>query len=234
VSGPLGADVLRAVPMRRGHFQLESGHHGDLWMELELLFRRPSVIAPFVEQLADRLRVHSVDAVCGPFNEGAFVALLVAGGLDCDFTYAERIADPRARSADARGPEPSPGSTAACGRARSSDAADAGAPPRNAMFPVEYHLPPPLHAVVRGRRVAIVNDVISAGSAVRGALADLDAIGARVVAIASLVVLGDAIVTFARERAIALETLAQLPYGLWTPGECPLCRAGVPVETVVR
>jgi hypothetical protein len=28
--------LLDALPARRGHFALESGHHGELWLELEL------------------------------------------------------------------------------------------------------------------------------------------------------------------------------------------------------
>jgi hypothetical protein len=33
-------DQTRIVPARRGHFRLESGHHGELWLELELLLVR--------------------------------------------------------------------------------------------------------------------------------------------------------------------------------------------------
>ena len=57
------------------------------------------------------------------------------------------------------------------------------------------------------RRVAIVNDVISAGSAVRGAYANLQALGGQVVAVGSLAVLGTPFVTFARERSLPLEAL---------------------------
>ena len=84
---------LSSVRARRGHFKLESGHHGDLWLDLETLCLRPANILPFAAELASRLRAHDVAAVCGPVNEGAFVALLVASELDCDFTYAERFVD---------------------------------------------------------------------------------------------------------------------------------------------
>src|SRR5438128_9566480 len=39
---------------------------------------------------------------------------------------------------------------------------------RDALFPVEYRVPGVLREKVHGKRIAIVNDVISAGSAVRG------------------------------------------------------------------
>jgi hypothetical protein len=38
---------------------------------------------------------------------------------------------------------------------------------------VKYRIPPALRSQVRGKRVAIVNDVINAGSAVRGTFLDL-------------------------------------------------------------
>lgn len=189
--------ILSLVAARRGHFELESGHHGDLWLDLETLCLQPRLVQPFAAEIAERLRPYRVDAVCGPLNEGAFVALLVASALECDFTYAERF------PAAARGE----------------------------MFGVAYRLPAVLRKRVEGRRVAIVNDVISAGSAVRGTFRDLRTIGAEVVAIASLVVLGEGLAGFARDHDITLEALVELPYNLWTPPECPLCRDGLEVES---
>ena len=189
---------LPSVASRRGHFKTESGYHSDLWMDLETLCRRPALVQPLTQELARRLAGCEVDAVCGPLNEGAFVALMVAAELGCDFTYAERIVSPE----------------------------------RDALYPVRYTLPTPLRPIVANRRVAIVNDVISAGSAVRGAFADLDAAGACVVAIACLLVLGEAIDAFAAERGVRLETLERSPYQLWAPSDCPLCRSGVPLDSL--
>ena len=191
-------NTLSSVAARRGHFKTESGYHTDLWMDLETLCRRPTTVQPLARALAEKLRAHSIDAVCGPLNEGAFIALMVAGELGCDFTYAERFAD--------------------------RDAAR--------LFPVRYALPAALRTIVAGRRIAIVNDVISAGSAVRGAWADLRALDAHVVAIGCLLVLGEAIETFAAERGLVIEALERSPYQLWTPAECPLCAAHVPLESV--
>lgn len=78
--------------------------------------------------------------------------------------------------------------------------------------------------------MAIVNDVINAGSAVRGTFADLQECGATVIAIATLLVLGAAADEFAARQGIALETLARLPNALWTPGECPLCVASMALK----
>jgi orotate phosphoribosyltransferase len=189
-------DLISFVQGRQGHFRLESGHHGDLWLQLETLCMRSREIQPFAAQLAVKLASHKAEVVCGPLNEGAFIALLVSLELGCDFVYAERFADPE----------------------------------RHGLYPVEYRLPKALHSSVKGKRVAIVNDVISAGSAVRGAFSDLQSMGADVVAIGALLGLGDSIGKFAEEQLVALELLHQMPHNLWTPAQCPLCAAGRPLE----
>jgi orotate phosphoribosyltransferase len=188
--------ILSLVRGRRGHFQLESGHHGDLWLELEALCLRPRELQPFAVRLAAALRKYRVEVVCGPLVEGAYVALLVSLELGCEFVYAERFVSPS----------------------------------REGLFPVEYRFPKALRSAVKGKRVAIVNDVISAGSAVRGAFFDLQSIGAEVVVIGALLGLGDSIEKFAGENHIALELLQRMPHNLWTPEGCPLCAAGEPIE----
>lgn len=195
----MGAEALFAgVRARRGHFRLESGHHADLWLDLESLCLNPLEVQPLAAQLANRLRKYTVDAVCGPLNEGAFVALMAAGVLGCQFAYAERFVSP-------------------------------GRQDGGSLFPVEYRLPAALHGAVSKKRVAIVNDVISAGSAVRGALADLDRLGAQVVVVGSLLVLGSAFVDHARTRGLPVEALSEQPFNLWLPEDCPLCLAEVPL-----
>jgi orotate phosphoribosyltransferase len=190
--------LLSLVNGRPGHFKLESGHHGDLWFQLETLCLHSREVRPFALRLAERLRRHNVEVVCGPLVEGAFVALLVSQELGCEFVYAERFADAT----------------------------------REGLFPVDYRLPKALQAAVKGKCVAIVNDVINAGSAVRGAFSDLQVLGADVVAIGALLALGDAITKFAAEKHVALELLEQMPNNLWAPEECPLCAARMPLEVV--
>jgi orotate phosphoribosyltransferase len=189
-------NILSFVHGLEGHFRLESGHHGDVWFELETLCLHSPKIRLFAARLAAKLVQHRVEVVCGPLVEGAFIALLVSLDLACRFVYAERFANTLPKG----------------------------------LYPVEYRLPKALHPAVKGKRVAIVNDVISAGSAVRGAFSDLQAIGANIVAIGALLALGDSFAGFASEHHVALELLNQMPHNLWTPSECPLCAAGQPLE----
>lgn len=87
---PLSSDDLVAiVGARRGHFRLESGLHSALWLDLDGLFAEPARIAPFVAALADLLRPHRPEVVCGPLLGGAFLAQRVAQLLDAEFWYTE-------------------------------------------------------------------------------------------------------------------------------------------------
>lgn len=188
-------DIARLLPAQKGHFRLESGHHGDLWLDLELLCLRPEPIQHLASQIASRLAPHNVEVVCGPLVEGAFVALMVAMQLRVPFTYSERFADLQA----------------------------------DALYPVQYRLPRALRPQIRGKRVAIVNDVINAGSAIRGTFADLKTCGAEPVAIGALAVLGNSAAKFAADQRLVLEAIASLPNQVWTSSECPLCAHGVPL-----
>jgi orotate phosphoribosyltransferase len=194
-------DVLGLLAARRGHFLLESGHRGDLWLDLEVLFLRPGRVQPFAAELAKRLSTLLVDAVCAPLVEGAFVGLMVASELGVDFSYSEPFSQPA----------------------------------EDGLFPVAYRIPAVLESSLRNKRVAIVSDVVNAGSAIRGTFAALVACGATPVAIGALLVLGTAASQFAASRELALQSVAALPNSLWVPAECPLCAAAIALETrVVR
>lgn len=101
------------------------------------------------------------------------------------------------------------------------------------MFQVAYPLPPGIAERARGKRVAIVDDVMSAGSALRGAWGEVEKYGARTVAAGALLVLGSAGVDFFRDRGIPLESVSRENLDLWPPAECRLCAAGVPLERIV-
>src|SRR6476620_10310405 len=82
-------EFLTLLSARRGHFRFESGHHGDLWLDLDALFLRPCRLRPFAEELADDLARHDIAVVCGPLVGGAFLAQTVADILGVEFCHAE-------------------------------------------------------------------------------------------------------------------------------------------------
>jgi orotate phosphoribosyltransferase len=86
--------VARLAQPRRGHFDLGTGFHGDLWLDLDALFLRPARLRPSVQWLSARLDAHQIDAVCGPLEGGAFLALAVADVLDTAFVPAARAPGP--------------------------------------------------------------------------------------------------------------------------------------------
>jgi orotate phosphoribosyltransferase len=85
--------LLAAVSAARGHFRYESGHHGDLWLELDGLFVDARRAHRFTAALAARVAGCGPDVVCGPLTGGAFVAQSVAAVLGADFVFAERSMD---------------------------------------------------------------------------------------------------------------------------------------------
>ncbi|CAN5708245.1 orotate phosphoribosyltransferase [soil metagenome] len=102
-----------------------------------------------------------------------------------------------------------------------------------ALFAAEYHLPPELRRQVGNERIAIVDDVVSAGSSVRATAADLTAAGAQTIVVGALMVLGNQAVDYFSARAIPLVALARQDFNLWAPDNCPLCRAGAALENPV-
>jgi orotate phosphoribosyltransferase len=86
---------------RRGHFDLGTGYHGDVWLDLDALFLRPARLRPHVSWLAERLAGYRADAVCGPMEGGAFLAQAIAGLLDTAFLPAYRRPDQRSEAATA-------------------------------------------------------------------------------------------------------------------------------------
>src|SRR5207248_7787428 len=59
-------------------------------LELDQLFRRPALLRPYVGDLANRISVYGVDAICGPVTGGALLAGMIADRLQLEFLFAER------------------------------------------------------------------------------------------------------------------------------------------------
>jgi orotate phosphoribosyltransferase len=189
-----GYTLFGALPVRRGHFLLESGYHTDTWLDLATLFVDPVKIAPAVTMLAGRLRRYACDAICGPMTGGAFLAQALAAALRICFFYTEPV------------PATSSG-----------------------LFTAAYRLPADMGPQVAGSRVAVVDDVISAGSSVRATIATLEAAGASIIVVGTLLALGDVGSSHLAGRGLPLEALGRRDFAMWEPGDCPLCRSGVPL-----
>ena len=88
------ARTLRSkVACTRGHFLYESGHHGDVWLDLNDLFVDARAVQRWARELARRAEGAQAQVVCGPMTGGAFLALALAAELGLDFVFAEQLQD---------------------------------------------------------------------------------------------------------------------------------------------
>jgi orotate phosphoribosyltransferase len=73
------------VLMRDGHFDFGNGYHGAVYLNPHQLFRTPSTIWRFAQDLLDVLPetiVSATEVVAGPVTGGALLAHTIAGLLD--------------------------------------------------------------------------------------------------------------------------------------------------------
>jgi orotate phosphoribosyltransferase len=189
-------DFLHLLGGRRGHFRLESGHHGAWWFELDALFSDFRSIEPFVRALADAIRPYGPEGICGPLLGGAFLAQMVAHDLGSEFYFTQREMPAQAWG----------------------------------LYQARYRLPRALAARVAGKRLAIVDDVMSAGSALRGTYAEIEAQGAACVVAGALLTLGSTGASFFAGVGLPVVATARQDYELWEPSHCPLCATGLPLE----
>jgi orotate phosphoribosyltransferase len=73
------------VLMLDGHFDFGNGYHGRVYLNPHQLFRYPSTIWRFAQDLLDVLPgalIEQAEVVCGPVTGGALLAHTVAGLLD--------------------------------------------------------------------------------------------------------------------------------------------------------
>jgi orotate phosphoribosyltransferase len=100
------------------------------------------------------------------------------------------------------------------------------------LVQAEDRVPDGLKAAVRGARVALVDDVISAGSSVRATALALAEAGASVVVIGTLMTLGSIGLDHFADTGVPIEAvLGGRDFAMWTPDACPLCRSGTPLQS---
>jgi orotate phosphoribosyltransferase len=178
---------------RHGHFDLGTGYHGDVWLDLDALFLRPSALRPDVKALADRLREHRVDAVCGPMEGGAFLAYALADLMEVAFLPAYRAAASDAAAATAYRLAQTGGDGEGIG----------------------------------GWRVAIADDAVNAGTAVRACAGQLRDHGAVPVAVAALLAVGPARQVVPAALSVPFYAVDTVQSQAWRPEDCPLCSDGI-------
>ena len=100
------------------------------------------------------------------------------------------------------------------------------------IYQARYRVARALAARIGGKRIALVDDVMSAGSALRGTYNELQAHGAVTVVVGALLVFGSTGSEFFSRHGVPVEAVARDEYEMWLPAECPLCAARQPLEDV--
>ena len=88
-------ELLAAARAQHGHFCYESGHHGDLWLDLDALFVDPPRTRRWAVTLAQLIAPYAPDIVCGPLTGGALLAQVVAAEMGARFVFAVRAVSPQ-------------------------------------------------------------------------------------------------------------------------------------------
>ncbi len=101
---------------------------------------------------------------------------------------------------------------------------------RRTLCDAEYRIPSEIRRLMRGQRIAVVDDVMSAGSSVRATASAAAAAGATIGAVGTLLVLGTVGLDYFAGLGIPVESLGQRDFALWAPPACPLCATGTPLE----
>lgn len=100
------------------------------------------------------------------------------------------------------------------------------------LYRAQYRLPAAFVGRGTQPRVALVDDVMSAGSSLRATDVALRDRSADVVAVGALLMLGSVGAKYFADRNVAVESVARGELEMWEPADCPHCAAGVPLEHV--
>ncbi len=83
-------ELGKAGAVLRGHFELSSGLHSDVYFEKFRLLEQPEVLRPLCRQLVQPFLDLGIEFVVGPTIGGALVAYEAAAALGVQARYLER------------------------------------------------------------------------------------------------------------------------------------------------
>ena len=99
------------------------------------------------------------------------------------------------------------------------------------LYRARYRLPRSFTTRLTRPRLALVDDVMSAGSSLRATYAELRS-HTDVVAVGSLLQLGPVGADYFAEQRIPVRAVVKHDFETWPPSECPHCAAGARLESV--
>ena len=184
------------VLMLNGHFDYGNGYHGREYLNPHGLFRHPSTIWRFAQDLIDLFPselVQQTEVVAGPVTGGALLAHTIAGLLDS----RRSLTHPPCRFAPFN--------------------REAGG-----VFTVRAFYRDEL----KGQRVLLADDVRNTGETMARCATLIKDAGATVLATVEIYDRCEAVVKVDVPNIALAEYKAPANY---TAGDCPMCKAGVPI-----
>ena len=188
------------VLMLNGHFDFGNGYHGPVYLNPHQLFRHPSTLWRFAQDLLDILPasvLENTEVVAGPVTGGALLAHTMAGLLDSrrELSRERMLFAPFG-----------PGTGEDAGRSHTLS---------------QFY-----GAQVRGRRVLLVDDVRNTGQTQARCAGLVRDAGGEVIATAEIYDRLEAIVETGAPNFALAEYKAPENY---PASACPMCKAGVPI-----
>lgn len=101
------------------------------------------------------------------------------------------------------------------------------------LFKAEYGLPNGLKQKISGEKVAVVDDMISAGSSVRATIKALAAAGAETVVVGCFFLVGDLAKIYFATSNMPVEALVQQSFNFWASENCSFSKQGMKLENPV-
>lgn len=221
--------------LTNGHFVLENGH-SSVFIARDRIYENDQLHYQLCHLMAMRLihaEVEDVDVVVGTAQSGIELKSQVASCLAkfCGRPVVGIYALPqRVRLLKATEPACVTLDCASrAGKTLASHEIDVPSGSELILQTPEYVLKRQTAHLVKGKRVVVVVDVISTGQTVKRAIQAVRENGGQVVAVSAIANRG-------KETAESLGVpklivLLHVAYDLWMENKCPMCRAGVPVNT---
>jgi len=99
------------------------------------------------------------------------------------------------------------------------------------LYRTRYDVPAGLTSRLRGRKVAIIDDVINAGSAVRATVDAVRACGGYPSGVAALLQLGRSADGPVLELGLSIQAVTRRANTVYDPAVCPMCSAYQPLDS---
>lgn len=95
---------------------------------------------------------------------------------------------------------------------------------------IGFAIRPGFHSLLQGKRILVIEDVLTTGGSVRGVIEALKPCGVRVVGVGALLNRGG--VTAMDLGVPTIVSLLDQRLADWLPEDCPLCKAGIPINQI--